>query len=53
MEALRVAKLIPDEWLPGVFNGRNVTVKYIIPILFDEYIPLTNIVPEIEKHSDK
>ncbi len=35
-EALRVVKLIPDEWFPGVLNGKNVSVNYFIPITFDE-----------------
>ena len=36
MEALRVARSIPDEWFPGILNGRNVTSTYVIPIVFDE-----------------
>ncbi len=35
-EALRVVKMIPDEWIPGIYNGRFVTVNYVIPIVFDE-----------------
>jgi protein TonB len=35
-EALRVVKALPEEWFPGVLNDRNVTVDYIIPVIFDE-----------------
>lgn len=35
-EALRVVKLIPDEWLPGVLKGKHVDVDYVIPILFNK-----------------
>jgi protein TonB len=35
-EAVRVIKSIPDQWMPGVFNGRNVTVEYIVVVVFDE-----------------
>lgn len=33
-EALRVVKLIPDNWMPGILNGRPVNVVYILPIKF-------------------
>jgi protein TonB len=39
-EALRVMKTIPDEWIPGVLHDKHITVDYIIPIQFDERIPL-------------
>ena len=35
-EALRVVRLLPEEWIPGVINGRNVTTDYVIPVVFDE-----------------
>ena len=35
-EALRVVRALPDEWFPGVLNERNVTVDYIIPVIFEE-----------------
>ena len=35
-EAMRVVKLIPDEWIPGMYQGRFVTVNYVIPIVFNE-----------------
>lgn len=35
-EALRVARLIPNEWFPGILNGKNVSVDYVLPITFDE-----------------
>ncbi len=38
-EALRVMKTIPDEWIPGVLNGKLVTVDYIVPFKFDPHIP--------------
>lgn len=34
-EALRVAKSLPMEWMPGIYKGRNVAVVYILPIRFD------------------
>jgi len=43
-EALRVMKTIPDEWLPGVLNGKQVTVDYIVPFKFDALIPLSDAV---------
>jgi protein TonB len=42
LEAMRVVRLIPDEWLPGVLNNRHVSVFYVIPIIFDEKIPRYN-----------
>jgi periplasmic protein TonB len=33
-EALRVIKLIPDNWYPGVFNSKKVTSQKLIPINF-------------------
>jgi TonB family protein len=33
-EALRVVKLLPDNWLPGVFEGNPVTVEYVLPITY-------------------
>jgi protein TonB len=32
-EALRVAKTMPA-WIPGQQNGKNVSVGYVLPILF-------------------
>lgn len=37
-EALRIAKTIPQQWIPGVINGKNVTIEYILPITFDSNI---------------
>ncbi len=36
IEALRVIKLIPDEWFPGVYQGKFVTVNYMIPVFFNK-----------------
>ncbi len=36
LEALRVVKTLPDKWIPGVLNGRAVSVNYIIPVVFDK-----------------
>ncbi len=33
-EALRVVKLIPDEWTPGVLNGEPVRVQVTIPVVY-------------------
>jgi TonB family protein len=33
-EALRVVKLIDGDWLPGMLNGKPVTVEYELPISF-------------------
>jgi protein TonB len=33
-EALRVVKLIPDEWIPGIYNNKETEVQVIIPITF-------------------
>ncbi|KAA9333040.1 energy transducer TonB [Hymenobacter busanensis] len=33
-EALRVAKLIPAQWIPGRKNGRAVPVEYELPFVF-------------------
>lgn len=33
-EALRVVKLIPNEWIPGVYANKEVEVRVIIPITF-------------------
>jgi len=35
-EALRVLKSIPDEWIPGVLNGKKVSVDYVIQFIFEE-----------------
>jgi hypothetical protein len=42
LEALRVVRSLPDEWLPGIINGRHVSVFYVIPIIFDDKIPRYN-----------
>ena len=39
-EALRVMKTIPDEWIPGVLNGKQTTVDYIVPFKFDQLMPI-------------
>jgi len=33
-EALRVVKLIPDNWVPGIFEDQPVKVQIIMPITF-------------------
>lgn len=33
-EALRVAKLMSDNWIPGKYNGEAVRVKYSLPVTF-------------------
>ncbi|WP_320054426.1 energy transducer TonB [uncultured Acetobacteroides sp.] len=33
-EAIRVLKLIPDNWLPGLLNGEPINVEVIYPIIF-------------------
>lgn len=33
-EAMRVVKLIPDNWTPALLNGKAVSTEYIIPINF-------------------
>jgi hypothetical protein len=35
-EALRVMKAIPDDWMPGVYEGKFVSTEYVVIILFDE-----------------
>ena len=34
-EALRVAKLVSEDWLPGMINGKPVSVEYVLPIKFE------------------
>jgi hypothetical protein len=34
-EAIRVIKAIPDEWLPGMLNGKRVSVEYVVPFQFN------------------
>ena len=34
MEAIRVLKLQPDVWLPGIQNGQAVDTEVYIPIAF-------------------
>ena len=36
IEALRVVRALPELWFPGVLNSKNVTVNYVIPVIFDE-----------------
>ena len=33
-EAVRVVKLIPPNWLPGILNGKPVKVECVMPIRF-------------------
>lgn len=33
-EALRVVKMIPENWLPGIYNGQTVTVEYVMPVIY-------------------
>jgi Gram-negative bacterial TonB protein C-terminal len=40
-EALRIVKALPDAWFPGVYEGKNVSVNYVILINFDERIVKT------------
>lgn len=35
-EALRVMKCIPDDWMPGILNGKKVSIEYVIPFKFEE-----------------
>jgi protein TonB len=41
-EALRVVRLIPDKWMPGVLNDKFVTVDCIVKIPFDPSFPYSN-----------
>jgi TonB family protein len=34
-EALRVVKLIPEDWVPGKLNGKNVAVSMRLPVVFN------------------
>ncbi len=40
-EALRIVRLLPDQWIPGLYHGKSVTVNYMIPILFEKH-PIAN-----------
>jgi protein TonB len=42
-EALRIMKTIPDEWIPGVFGGKYISVDYIVPFQFDPNMPIRDI----------
>lgn len=42
IEALRVVRALPELWFPGVLNGRDVTVSYVIPVIFDERLYKNN-----------
>ncbi|HMG16982.1 MAG TPA: TonB family protein [Saprospiraceae bacterium] len=33
-EALRVVKMIPDNWIPGMLYGKETAVEYILPVEF-------------------
>ncbi|MCB9223878.1 MAG: energy transducer TonB [Crocinitomicaceae bacterium] len=33
-EAMRVVKLIPNEWIPAVYNNKEVEVRIVLPITF-------------------
>ena len=33
-EALRVVKMIPENWLPGIYRGKAVTVDYVLPVSY-------------------
>ena len=33
-EALRIIKMIPDEWIPGTVDGQPVNIKVLIPLTF-------------------
>jgi len=35
-EALRVIKLVPDLWMPGVYNGNFVSAEYVVIVVFDD-----------------
>lgn len=37
-EAIRVMKSISNDWMPGILNGKPVSVQYIVPLIFDENI---------------
>lgn len=34
-EALRVLKTIPEQWIPGMLDGKNVSVDYVLQIPFN------------------
>lgn len=33
-EAMRVAKELPDDWIPGILNGKKVDVPFVLPLSF-------------------
>jgi TonB family protein len=33
-EALRIVKLIPDNWAPAILDGKTVDTEYMLPITF-------------------
>jgi len=33
-EALKVVKMLPERWLPGIYKGHAVTVQYFMPVFF-------------------
>jgi protein TonB len=35
-EALRVLQTLPDDWMPGIFDGKPVSVQHIMQIVFDQ-----------------
>ncbi len=41
-EAMRIVTSLPNNWLPGIYNGKRVSVNYIIPIQFKDSIPKKN-----------
>lgn len=33
-EALKVVKMLPERWLPGIYKGQAVKVQYFMPVFF-------------------
>lgn len=45
-EALRAIQAIPNDWMPGVLNGKFVTVEYVVTVVFDEKIRPFDLSPQ-------
>jgi len=41
-EALRVIKLVSEGWLPGMLDGKPVSVEYVIPVKFALFVEKKN-----------
>jgi len=44
-EALRVIKSIPKDWIPGMLDGKFVSVQYTVNVVFDEKIKPMEFLP--------